>query len=506
MTKTIALVSTFLSAFFIAFYFGKGYTLAYGDAESHLNIAKRVVDSITPGLAQLGGVWLPLPHLMMIPFIFPNILWRTGIGGAIVSGICFVVSCIFLYKIIYLLTKRISASIVGTLVFMLNANILYMQATPMSELPLIVFFTLSLYFYFLFLENDTNILALIAAGFFGFCATLSRYDGWFFVGCELLGLLLFYFPRGIKHHMLEGKAILFSTVAFFGIVLWLVWDWLILGDAFYFTDSPFSAKSQQKGWMTRGELPAYKHLFVAFQYYFVTSLENIGTILFILACIGGIIFLFDRQQKNRLIIMLLLLVPFIFYVVTMYLGQSVIFIPTLTPPTYPWSLFNVRYGIMMVPTAAILFGYLYHKLPKYIAGFLVIALFIQSSFFLLGLSPTLTLQDGLHGLSASSHPDAERWIRKNYDGGYVLLDDYARTLSITGSGLPIQKVIYIGNKPYWQNALNHPEKYVTWVVLQKNDAVWSALYTSPVKQAELYKYYVKAYTSPSILIFKRHSS
>src|SRR5581483_3243977 len=50
--------------------------LAYGDAQSHINISKRVVDSITPGLAQLGGVWLPLPHLLMIPLVKFEFLYR----------------------------------------------------------------------------------------------------------------------------------------------------------------------------------------------------------------------------------------------------------------------------------------------------------------------------------------------------------------------------------------------------------------------------------------------
>ena len=42
--------------------FERGYVLYYGDAEAHLNIARRIVDSRTPGPEQIGTVWLPLPH------------------------------------------------------------------------------------------------------------------------------------------------------------------------------------------------------------------------------------------------------------------------------------------------------------------------------------------------------------------------------------------------------------------------------------------------------------
>ena len=59
-----------------------GTVLAYGDAEAHLNIAKRVVSGLTGGLAQLGSVWLPLPHLLMVPFVVDDNMWRTGLAGA----------------------------------------------------------------------------------------------------------------------------------------------------------------------------------------------------------------------------------------------------------------------------------------------------------------------------------------------------------------------------------------------------------------------------------------
>ncbi len=64
--------------------------LYYGDAEAHLNIARRIVDSRTPGCDQIGTVWLPLPHLLMLPFVRNDWLWRSGLAGAIPSAICFV--------------------------------------------------------------------------------------------------------------------------------------------------------------------------------------------------------------------------------------------------------------------------------------------------------------------------------------------------------------------------------------------------------------------------------
>ena len=154
----------------------------------------------------------------------------------------------FLYKTTLLITKNKIASFVAFIVFVINPNILYLQSTPMTELVLIMFFMLSSYYFIKYILNDSHILYLILAAFFGFCASLSRYDGWFLVIFEALGLILLYLKnlRSRKlFHELEGKLVLFCTLAFFGVAIWMTWDFLILGDPFYFTNSQFSAKTQQ---------------------------------------------------------------------------------------------------------------------------------------------------------------------------------------------------------------------------------------------------------------------
>src|ERR1700758_531407 len=50
-------------------YSHRGDILLFGDAVAHINIARRVFDSRTPGPLQLGTVWLPLPHLLIMPFV-----------------------------------------------------------------------------------------------------------------------------------------------------------------------------------------------------------------------------------------------------------------------------------------------------------------------------------------------------------------------------------------------------------------------------------------------------
>lgn len=521
LQKIIVFTAAFLAVCASTYSYLHGYIVAYGDSESHLNIAKRVIDSLTPGFAQLGGIWLPLPHLLMIPFVYFDFLWRTGLAGSIVNGIAYVITTLYLFKLGQFISGNKWMGLVTALIFATNLNILYLQSTPMTELSLLVFFVLSTYYFIRFIEKQEDTLSLILSAFFGFCAALSRYDGWSLVLAEAGVLVLLFIPwkkmprrfsdivnyfDWQKLKKLEGLLIMFSTLAFFGIILWLAWDWLILGDPLYFTHSIFSAKSQQNSWLARGELPAYRNIGVSFLYYFVTSMSNIGVVLFAIALVGFGYFAITKHNKHKYYILLILLVPFAFNVLTLFLGQSVIFIPHITPVTFEWRLFNVRYGVMALPFAAICIGYLFYKL-KYAGKLILVALFIfQFVLYGIGYSKVVSLDDGVKGLSSfiAKIPDAQNWFGRNYDEGLILLDDFARAMSIIRTPAPMKNFIYVGNKPYWEESLKRPEKYATWIIMQKDDAVWQALYNDPIKQGNLYKYYIKQYTSNEILIFRRN--
>jgi hypothetical protein len=504
--SVVFLTALVLSIISMSYYYFTDNLIAYGDAESHLNIAKRVVSSITPGMAQLGGIWPPIPHLMMVPFVYFDSWWRSGLAGSIVSGFCFIISCLYLYKLTHLITRNVLASFFSFLVFAFNPNILYMQTTPMTELPLIMFFILSSYYFVKYLKNDADILALIAAAFFGFCASLSRYDGWFLVLFEAAVLMLRYFPHKLPWKQLAGRMVFFGTLAFFGIAIWMIWDYLILGDPFYFTNSQYSAKTQQEAWFLRGQLPAYHNIFQSLAYYIVTGMSNSGIFIYCMAVLGFIAYLIKEKSSQRFLISLILLVPFFFYVITLYIGQSVIFIPSLTPVSFEWRLFNVRYGLMMLPAVAFFLGYLFYRSNSAARLVILLFFFLQFGLYASGYSKIISLEDGTHGLSSAKKVDAQYWMAENYDSGLVLIDDYARSISITRSKIPMQEIIYVGNKPYWEESMRAPEKYATWIVMQKNDSVWTKIYDDPAVQGRLYTYFNKVYTSPEILIFKKKSA
>src|SRR5271165_6528012 len=106
--------------------------LNYGDAEAHLHIARRVFDSHRPGLTQLGSVWLPLPHLLLIPFVAVYSWWANGIAGMIPSALAYIASCAGIYRLARRWLQPASAAL-ALAFFATNPNLLYLQTTAMTE-------------------------------------------------------------------------------------------------------------------------------------------------------------------------------------------------------------------------------------------------------------------------------------------------------------------------------------------------------------------------------------
>src|SRR5690242_18898978 len=64
-----------------------GDHLLHFDAKAHLVVARRTIDSLTPGWTQLGAVWLPLPHILNA---LPAQVDALYVSGLFASGLSFV--------------------------------------------------------------------------------------------------------------------------------------------------------------------------------------------------------------------------------------------------------------------------------------------------------------------------------------------------------------------------------------------------------------------------------
>src|SRR5881227_2833310 len=132
-TALVAWIASVVSVASFFYYFHRGELLLYGDAVAHINIARRVIDSRTPGLLQLGTVWLPLPHLLMLPFLVPKWMWRTGVGGSVPSMLAYVFSVAGIFQLIKTILPPAKdfagaefAPWFAAAIFALNPNLIYL--------------------------------------------------------------------------------------------------------------------------------------------------------------------------------------------------------------------------------------------------------------------------------------------------------------------------------------------------------------------------------------------
>jgi len=492
--KIITIIVTALSITALIISYQSNYILTYNDAASHLNIARRVIDNLTPGIAQIGTVWLPLPHLLMLPFAWNDYLWHTGFAGSIVSMAAFVISVVFLYKTVYLVTKSAGGAVVGALIMALNPNFLYIQTTPMTEPLLIATFVIAVYFLAKYLMH-WQIQSLLLCSVFVASSTLIRYDGWFLFAslCVLLPVWILAW-RGWKEA--ESSILLFMFMGSFGIAIWLLWNLAIFGDPLYFITGPYSAYAQQRVLKQVGQLPTDGNIYLSSYYYMWSVISNNGMILFITAVIGVCIIPFFLKQKKFLLIFMAASAPILFNTIALYIGQSAMNVPQA--PTNP-GMFNIRYGMMALPFIALLLGVLASN--KFLRVGIIGVLIVQSFFFLKAGHP-VSLADGLHGLHETYYTvEASTWFRENYDGGLILTSLASHDAFVARTGLPMKNYVHEGTRGYWERSLVTPSKEVRYITVLSFPP--DSVYRSISKTADFKKNFVLVHRYENFQIYKK---
>ena len=193
-TALLAWLTACASILAFFFYFRRGELLLYGDAVAHINIARRVFDSRTPGLLQLGTVWLPLPHLLMIPFLLSDWMWKTGVGGSVPSMAAYVLATVGIFRLVRdgLTSSALSAAMVrfaawlAAIIFAANPNLIYLQTTAMTEPIYLALFVWAVVYFNEFVRESrepgadgrTFSPVLVKCGLCLAGACLTRYDAW----------------------------------------------------------------------------------------------------------------------------------------------------------------------------------------------------------------------------------------------------------------------------------------------------------------------------------------
>ena len=356
----VILAAVLLGSIALMISFSRGYVLLYGDAVAHLGIARRILDSRNPGLVQLGGVWLPLPHLLMVPFVQKMEWWQSGLAGMWPSLACYILGVVGFYR----LCRRMLIprwAVAATAFYALNPNLLYLSTTAMTE-PL--FLALLIWLTLLTVECVDEIRAarqagvvrrLLGLGLLIFAAVFTRYDGWVLgaaVWCVVTWQL--WRARGLWRRVAPAFAV-FTLLAVSGPVLWLWFNQHFFHDPLDFMRGPYSAPAIEKktsppgsrhyrGWHN----PAWALLFYTRTAQVVAAAWETGFVLMAAALAG----LWIAVRRRIALSSLLLWVPLAFYVYSVAYGSVPIFIPQLWPHSY----YNARYGLELLPALVLFAG------------------------------------------------------------------------------------------------------------------------------------------------------
>jgi hypothetical protein len=339
----------------------RGAMLNYGDALAHLHIARRVFDSHQPRLTELGSVWLPLPHLLLLPFVQIYSWWANGIAGMIPSALAYLAACAGIYRLARC-WLRPTPSALALAFFALNPNLLYLQTTAMTE-PLficeMVWAAVWLVEWRACLDSDPRKLrrtqwliamALVAAVF-------TRYDGWVMalVAWTCIGLALL--RRG---RLRNWSFWLASLVLVAAPLAWFLYNSLGFGDWLYFARGPYSAKAIEIRTASHGAGPPHPgwHNPWVGLIFFVKAAEMDaaaaarGSLLLVLSLLGTAWgWLAARRRAFTWALLLWLPVPF--YAYSVAYGS----VPIFLPPWWPHSWYNTRYGMEMLPAFALGLGF-----------------------------------------------------------------------------------------------------------------------------------------------------
>ena len=455
------------------FFYSRGLTNVYGDAIAHMEGARRIFDSLTPGYEEIGSVWLPLFHLLVAPLAQNDFLWRTGLAGSIVSCAAFAGTAWLLYRLGTGINGGRAAGLLALAGILLSPNLLYLAGTPLTE-PLAIFWAV-LVVYELFRYRETGRFGhLLGAAGAAFLGTLTRYEEWYVLPFAALFVLL---ARRQSWELRLRHALVFSIVAGAGPVLWFLHNAWRFGNPLEFYNGPFSAQAIYAHQLatTAFPYPTDGKLLLSARYYMEDLKLVFGIWPLELAVLGLVAWAVNRRIWGRGAAAFLFLVPLPFYIHALAYAALPLYVPTLFPFTY----YNLRYGAAMVPALAVFPSFLLPRgLPRRLRygllAFFVAVLAWQSYALLAGGAKGLVVvKEGILNTPcrAPRQQAIIRFFRDHYEGQRVLMAAGKWQCVMPEVGIPYRNTISETNRRYWRSLRPDAGQWVEWIIRGSGDSV-----------------------------------
>lgn len=172
----LVVVAALLAGCATWYYDAIGLRLSHYDAKAHLVVARRILDSLTPGWRQIGAVWLPLPHVLNALPVQIDAFYRSGFSGVAISFVAFLTAVASVAWLVLTATRSKAATLAAAVLLGANPHLLYLQATPMTEPLLIGLLCLGIALLYRWTVAPTH--AAAGPGCILALACLTRYEAW----------------------------------------------------------------------------------------------------------------------------------------------------------------------------------------------------------------------------------------------------------------------------------------------------------------------------------------
>ncbi len=446
-TPLLVGVAAILFGSFVAWtYHRAGLTLSHYDAKAHLVVARRVIDSLTPGWRQIGAVWLPLPHLLNLVPVQVDAFYRTGASAVALSVLSFGLLAYGCARLVLATTGSRAAALAGASVALLNPDLLYLQATPMTEPLLLGLTVVAVALMRDWVEEGTPRLRAVT-GFAFAAACLTRYEAWPVTVLAMAMAVVALARRGLPPHEAVRRVApvaaypLVAILAFFLQSRLTVGHWFVTG-GFYVVDNP----DMGRPFKTIGSIWWASH-----------QLNGYGVLLCAVA--GALATLVSGLASRAK-------------------AASLVALALVAAAALPWYAFfvghpfRIRYMVPLVPALAVWAGLgvgLAGRFRWAVAAGLAALVIVETHPFDFSAPMVVEAQlDRVHSYQrrvVTDYLSTHRAPGEKLLASLASLSHYVQELSEIG--VPIRDVLHEGNGDLWAAALERPEAHVAFVLIEE---------------------------------------